>query len=360
MVKCPYRKPRFPSWGPGAVSLILMLFSSLVLADPPRSAGVVILLQPTTASPAARRSIARIRNELLADRFQVVLVDSNFAGETGPIIEKAARDFGADTILTLLGDPETGESELWVIERSGGRLAVRQTMVAVSDPGRMPDVLSTRALELLRATALELSIETTTAPLPQKAPDTAVAGLPRPTGSPRPPSERGILTIDAGIAMFESLDGPSPAVAPVGRVQLRLNDRLMARLSFSGLGSHPRIETRYGSAELSQTIGLVEVGAKFRSGKHVQPMLSVGAGILNVSMVGDGRPPYEGREGNQWSAVFDAGVGGALTLRPRVALATELHVFLASPHPEVRFLGVRTATIGYPSFALLLTLQVEL
>jgi hypothetical protein len=211
----------------------------------------------------------------------------------------------------------------------------------------------------LRATALELSIETTRAPQPPRAQDPVAAGQLGPAPAPPPSSERGILTLDAGIAMFQSLAGPPAALAPVGRVQLRLNDWLMARLSLSGLGSRPRIETAYGSADLSQTIGLVEVGAAFRKGKRIRPTVSVGAGLLNVSMVGAGKPPYEGRDGRQWSAVFDAGVGGALALWSRLALATELHVFLASPHPEVRFLKMRTATIGYPAFVLLLALQVE-
>jgi hypothetical protein len=146
----------------------------------------------------------------------------------------------------------------------------------------------------------------------------------------------------------------------MGRIQLRLNDWLGARLSLSGLGSRPRIETAYGSAEISQTIGLVEVSAVFRNAKRLRPTVSAGAGLLKVSMVGVGNPPYEGRGGRQWSAVFDAGVGAALALRSRVALATELHVFLASPHPEVRFLNMRAATIGFPSFVLLFALQVEL
>ena len=342
------------------MNLSLLLLSPVALADPPRPDELVILLQPTAASPATRRSIARIRDELLADRFQVVLVDSTSAGEPGAIVEGAAHDFAADTVVTLFGDPETGQAELWVIERAGGRAVIRRAMVAIAEPERMPELLSTRALELLRATALEISIETTRAPQPKQAPDTVAAGQPGPASAPPPASERGLLILDAAIAMFQSLAGPPAAMAPMGRIQLRLNDWLMARLSLAGLGSRPRIETASGSAELSQTIGLVETGAVFRNGKRLRPTVSVGAGFLTVSMVGVGKPPYEGREERQWSAVFDAGVGGALTLRSRVALVTELHVFLASPHPEVRFLRVRTATIGYPSFVLLLALQVEL
>jgi hypothetical protein len=342
------------------MALILMLFSSVVLADGPRFAGVVLLLQPTVASPATRRSIARIRDELLADRFQVVLVDSSIAGEPGAIVERAAHDFDAEAILTLFGDPETGQAELWVVERSGGRVAIRRAMVEIAEPESMPEVLSTRALELLRATALELSIETTRALQPQQTPPAVAAGQPGPAPVPPPSSERGILTVDAGIAMLRSLDGPPPATVPTARIQLHLNDWLMARLGISGLGSRPRIETVYGSAELSQTIALVEVGLVFRNGKRFRPLVSVGTGLLHLSIVGIGKPPYEGREARRWSAVFDAGVGGAFALRSRVSLTAELHTFLASPHPEVRFINMRTATIGYPSFVLLLALQVEL
>ncbi len=344
------------------MNLTLLLLSPVALAGPPRPGEVVILLQPTAASPATRRSIGRIRDELLADRFQVVLVDSTSAGEPGDIVEKAAGNFGVDAILTLFGDPGTGQAELCVIERAGARVAVRRAMVEIAEPERMPEVLSRRALELLRATALELSIETTSAPQapPAPTPDAVAVGEPGKVTAPPSSSEPAILTFDAGMAMFQSRAGPPAAIAPMARIQLRLSGWLMARLSLSGLGSRPRIQNTNGSADLSQTIGLVEMGAAFRSGARLRPRISVGAGVLRVNMVGVGKLSYEGREECQWSAVFDAGAGLALALRSGVALATELHAFLASPHPEVRFLKIPAATIGYPSFVLLLALQVEL
>lgn len=359
MVRPSYRKLRHPNERLGAINLILLLLASAALADPPRPHESVLLLQPAAASPATRQSIARIRDELAADRFRVVLVDSASTRKPGAIVDGAAHGFGADTILTLFGDPGEGQAELWLIERARGRAVIRRVMV-IAEPERMPEVLSTRALELLRATALEISIEATMAPPPQQAPDTVAASQPGPVPLPPPPSDRGILTLHGGMAMLRSLDGPPAAVAPMGRIQLRLSNWLTARLTLAGLGSRPRIETAYGSVELSQTIGLVETGAVFRNGKRLQPTVGVGAGVLKVSMVGVGKPPYEGRDEHQWSAVLDASIGGTLALRSWVALVTELHVFLASPHPEVRFLKMRTATIGYPSFLALLALQVDL
>lgn len=346
------------------MALILLLFSSVVLADGPAFAGVVLLLQPTVASPATRQSISRIRDELLADRFQVVVVDSTLAGEPGAILERAANDFDAEAMLTMFGEPETGQAELWVIERSQGRVAIRRAMVEIAEPERMPEVLSTRALELLRATALELSIGTTRgttrALQPRQTPDVVAASQPEPTPASPPSPEPGFLMIDAGIAMFRSLNGPPLATTFMARVQLRLNDWLMTRLSLAGLGSCPRIETVYGSAEVCQTLALVELGSVFRRGKRLRPTVSVGAGLLDVSMAGVGKPPYEGKKERQQSAVFDAGVGSAFVLGSRVALTAEAHMFLASPHPEVRFFAMRSATIGYPAFVFLLALQVEL
>lgn len=70
--------------------------------------------------------------------------------------------------------------------------------------------------------------------------------------------------------------------------------------------------------------------------------------------------PYEGRELEQWSAAFDGGVGVGFAVSSRAALVTELHALLASPHPVVRFVDTRAATIGYAAVMLTLALQVAL
>ena len=90
----------------------------------------------------------------------------------------------------------------------------------------------------------------------------------------------------------------------------------------------------------------------------IRPIVSLGAGALNVAVVGTGAAPYEGREPQRWSAAFDGGVGVAFAVGSRAALVTELHALLASPHPVVRFVDTRAATIGYPSLILTLALQV--
>ena len=137
---------------------MLSLDGSVASAETAPAAETVILLQPTAASPAFRRSLARIRDELSADRFHVVLADPSTAGDAGAVIESAARDGTTARPWPCSAIRKRAQAELCVVRRAAGRTAVRRAIVVVDDPERMPEALATRALELLRATALELSI----------------------------------------------------------------------------------------------------------------------------------------------------------------------------------------------------------
>jgi hypothetical protein len=355
------RRLRGPGFTPKFVVGALLLASSAAAAEAAPDAAPVIVLQPTTASGALRRSLARIRNELSADQFHVILAESSAA--TGPqaVIESAARDPAGGTVLALFGDPETGVAELCVVHRAGRRLAVRRATVAVDDPERMPEALSTRALELLRATALELAIDSEGARRLQAAPEPnrTIEAAAHPA-APAAPAEDAAVAVDMGVAMLHSIDGPPPAVIPVARIRVHVWSRLAARLSVAGLGTRPRVDSRYGSATLSQSLALLELAGGFRSGKRVRLGASLGAGALNVSVAGIGAAPYEGRDPQRWSAAFGGGVGVAFAIGSRAALATEIQAVVASPHPVVRFVDTRAATVGYPSLLLTVTLQVML
>ncbi|MFL5303968.1 MAG: hypothetical protein ACJ8F1_02095 [Polyangia bacterium] len=332
----------------------------MAAAESAAAAEPVILLQPTTASSGVRHSLARIRDELSADRFRVVVADSGTSGETGTLVDQAARDGDDGTTLALFGDPEAGEAELCIVRRAAGRTAVRWATVAVDDPAQMQAVLAARALELVRATALELSIDSERAPLPQKPPEPGPTVDGSPFASPATAREEHIVVATMGVGIWSSIQGPPAAVVPIGRIGVRLSDRGWARVSVAGLGSRPRVDTAEGSASVSQNAALAEIAAVLRPYRRLHPMLSFGAGVLNVAVVGVGTAPYEGREARQWSAAFDAGVGVALAVWSRAALVTEVHALIASPRPVVRIADTNTATIGFPSLIYTLALQVDL
>jgi hypothetical protein len=341
--------------------LLIMLDASVASADPVPQAERVILLTAKLASPAVRRSLARIGDELSADRIEVVMADSGTTDDPGHVIESMRRATGDDTILVLFGDPATGRAELCVVQRAAQRTAVRRAIVVADDPEQMPELLALRALELLRATALELSIASDPSAKDSYEPVQRRLETPVPR-SPSPrvkAAEAALVSLDLGLGVWKSAGGPAPAVVPVGRVGLRLSDWASARVSLAGLGSRPSIQTRYGSATLSQDMALVECVAVTRFNDRVRPTLSLGAGVLHVAVAGSGIAPYQGLAPTKWSAVFDAGASVAFAVSPSQAVVPELHVLIASPHPVVRFADTRAATIGYPSLMFTLSLRVS-
>lgn len=356
-------RPRPPRFAPGLVLGALFLAtsaSSAAAADAAPDAAPVIVLQPTTASAALHRSLARIRDELSADKLYVILAEPSATTDPEAVLENAA-DPAAGTVLAVFGDPETGVAELCVVQRAGRRVAVRRATVAVDKPERMPEALSTRALELLRATALELAVDSEgagrlrAAPAPHPTIETVA-----PFTAPPVVAEDDAVAVDMGVGMLHSIDGPPPAITPVGRFRVRISKWLAARATVAGLGSRPRVDSRYGSATLSQNLALLEVAGHFKAGTRVRLTASLAAGALNVRVAGIGAMRYEGRDPQQWSAALGGGLGVAVAIGARAALATELQALVASPHPFVRFVEIRAATIGYPSLLWAVTLQVTL
>ena len=342
----------------GSVLLLLLLARSGASAETAPGAEPVILLQPPTASPAVRRSLARIRDEISADRFHVILVDSSTAGDPAADIESATRNPEGGTVLVLFGDPEAGQAELCVVRHAARRAAVRRATVVVDDPARMPEALAARALELLRATALELSIETNARRAPQEPPVPRARSRHSPQPHPAGPAGGRHRHRRPGPWSMEQRRGTAARAAPVGRVGLRLSEWAWTRVSVTGLGSRPRVETAYGSAMLSQTVALLECAAIFRRDKRIRPMFSLGAGVLNVA---DHRNRSGALRRPRAAAMVRGvrrGVGVAFAVGSRAALVTELHALVASPHPVVRFVDTRAATVGYPSVILTLALRV--
>src|SRR5262249_5634331 len=123
-----------------------------------------------------------------------------------------------------------------------------------------------------------------------------------------------------GLGIWNSIDGPPPATAPVGRIAVRLSERTWGRLSVAGWGTRPRVDTAYGSALLSQSLALAELAAVFRRDKRVRPVFSLGAGVVGVEVAGTGAAPYEGREPRRWSAAVDGGVGLAVAIGSHAAV----------------------------------------
>ncbi len=342
--------------GPVALVAAAVLLGAVFLsAAPARAAsGLVILLQSGTASSGERRCLTRIREELVAGGFEVAIVDSGPKLDPISIADAIERQRGSVATIALLGDPEIGPSELWILDRVGVQAEVRRITPTTNDPAHVPEVLAIRTIEVLRASALKLLVESSQPPSP------AIASPAPSIPAVRAPERHETVGVEAGLAVLQSVDGPGPAALPVGRLRISLPRPFFVRLTLAGLGTRPRVTTALGAADVDQNLGLIEIGAAFRRPRRLNPVVTLGGGALYVRSDGDGVYPYQGIVDSRWTALVDCGLGFVALVGAQVAMAFEIHAALAAPHPVVRFSGTDVATIGRPALLATWTLMTWL
>jgi hypothetical protein len=350
-----------------AVALIA-LFSTLPAAaaeaPPIAPAGRVRLLQSSAISPRARRCLTRLREELTAGGFEVTIGEFGAGGEALWMVDPPTPRDGSLATITLIGDPDAGAAELWVVDGvSGGHAAVRRLLVPAGAGTHDDEVLAIRTLEFLRASALELA-RSAPAPAAPTAPKSGPAGVaPERVRTAAPPVVAGSarpISFELGLGALESSRALGPAFLPLLRLRATLLSSLEARLSVAGLGTRPRLTNSDLWANVASTFGLVELRTVFRHGHAVRPAVGVGAGVLLVQVEGGGNYPYGGLSSQRWAALFDVGVGLTIALSRRFALGVEAHGQIATPYPTVQFSDEEAARIARPALLTSLTLVTAL
>jgi hypothetical protein len=370
-----------------AVVIVTAPLAPARAAPPPSgpAGGQVRLLQPSANDPRARRCLTRVREELEAGGFTVSTSEFGVGGEGLWMVDPPSPRDGSIATITLIGNPDQGAAELWIVNGvPWGRAVVRRLLVPAGAGTHEDEVLAIRALEFLRASALELagtrparpvappSVTTTaTATATATAPTTPAAAPPGLTAAagagpadvaavaqPRP--ARPVIALELGASLLESAWAAGPAFLPVARLRAEWLALLETRLSLAGFGTTARVTNLKGSAAVGHVLGLFELRAAFRSGRILRPSIGAGAGVLRVTVDGAASFPYEGIGGQRWAALFDVGAGVTARLGARLSLAFEVHGQLATPYPTVNFSGEEAARIGRPALFSSVTLVTPL
>ena len=338
------RRPLAP-----VVALAAVLFGGApaTAAPAPQQSPKVILVRPPVAPPAVTEALVRLRGELVAAGFDAEVVEQALGVDVRTSLEKLspASAGAATALVAVVASAEPGNAELWVIDRVTGKTVLRRVNAGATDPPRVAEVLSVRAVELLRASFLELAIG---APPANNAPPSTPVVERWATAT----LEEADWTwaVEAGGGTAYAVDGPWNVILSVARLERALGQRFCARVSFAGLGTSARVDTPQGYAGLSQTILLAEVMVRFRRGNRIEPLLSLGAGTLRLAADSHEAAPFVAVSDARWAAAGDLGVGVRIPLRRRkFELGIEAHALFAQPYPTVRFLGNDVALAGRPS-----------
>ncbi|HEY8923259.1 MAG TPA: hypothetical protein VIU64_02690, partial [Polyangia bacterium] len=227
------------------VALILVVLAlpaavavaATIASVPPR--GRVQVLQPSVASPRARRCLTRLREELTSGGFEIVTSEFGAGGDALWTVDPPSTRDGWLATITLIENSEDGPAELWIVDGlAGGRAAVRRLLLPSGSTTHDDEVLAVRTLEFLRASARELARgaasagATTPPPTPVSPPPVAAAVVaadspkaPTTTTTPTPsvpPSSAGPIALELGVGLLEASRSLGPAFLPLARLRAEL------------------------------------------------------------------------------------------------------------------------------------------
>jgi hypothetical protein len=284
----------------------------------------------------------RMQGELAAEGFDVSIVDSA-AGEVPSLPP------GEDTnsvSIELVVDADEQAAELRVIDHLTNKTVIRHTKIEAQEPSQVAQVLSVRAVELLRASLMELLIRSRPRPAVEASPAVDVAAARRAStwaaGAIQLQREStwGFDAGGAGLVGFgRSID---PALLGVIRVRLLLGRAFQLRATAAGLGpatkDHaPSAAPQGTGATVSQNFGLFELVATPWSDAALAPVISLGGGPFNAAVNGINPRGFTAFTKSHWTPALDAGVGLRLRLSDSFDLDLEAQALLTLEHIVTSF-----------------------
>jgi hypothetical protein len=334
-------------------SLACIAWSTAARAD----STLVILARPPAPSPALE-VVNRLRGELVADGFTVLLSDPVPEADRPAVVLRAARERTARVAAGVFVEGPDGAVELVLVDT----LADRVSRARPPSPpnGGEPEVLARRTVDFLRADFLDFVVESlraSTPPASAVAPPPAPVAAPGPVRSSPPPSSTSPRWgLEVGAASLFSFQGVGPSIAPLLRARFEPTRRWALRLSASWLSTRPTVRSATGSADVEQGVAVVEGVVTLWSARPLHLRASLGIGTYYVAVDGNGAPPHQGERSSTFAAAFDAGLGMAVPLATHFEAVLEAHALASVPGIAVRFLDTDAARVGRPTVLATLTL----
>jgi hypothetical protein len=316
-------------------------------------AATVVIVRPTSASPALTETVSRLQGELLS-----LGLDVAFAGRAaGPDpypndprarLEPIAAAHGADAVIDVGAEDQPATADIYVLDRRTARselLSVRVEDNAADRPAR----LAIRAIEVLRSNLVELDLARRGRPTPL-----AVRAAPPPE-TPVPAAAGDGVALEAGAAVLTGVDGIGPALLPTARVERATRFGLALQLALAGFGTRPLLTAPAGGARLAQQFGLFGISTGAPSTRRLRPYAALAAGVLRTAIDGEADPPAQANAVTRWSFLVEGSAGARVRLPGRTFLTLAAHVQIAAPYVAIHVGDTVVATTGRPNLLFTLT-----
>lgn len=365
----------------GVALLCVLLLSATAFAQ---TAARVALV---TTDPDAS-STRRLKAELLELGVEVEVI----APEPGePIgratLERIARQAGAFAAIRVV--PIAAEVEVWVADRVTGKTVVREIIRGNSEHASVDDAIAVGAVELLRASLLEVS---TTTKLHGDVPPPAEVKRMLPPPAPAPPSKPERPASDAANERVPvqvsrravKAPTPSPAVAPGPSVALAIEPVLELGLGGLPLAVQGQVSLRtrihgdlsaefmalfpVSPAEMKQQEGTAEISTRWFAlsaawvpvFEFVEPLVGVGLAAVRAEAWGMARAPFVSQRQHLWVLAPMLRTGLAFAVSSTVRFRADASTAFALKSVPVRFGEREIAKWGRPALVVGAGVEVEL
>jgi hypothetical protein len=339
------------------LAFVLVALAALLLALPAtaQSRHRVILLEPAD-EPVSAELRARLRGELVAAGFEVVIVPSTGQDPKAQTESVAGVEHPAAVFYAVPPPPNDPEAsgELWISDR----LLRRTFVLRFGAAGTTPDVarVAVQAVEILKADLAELSV---TGGPPHEPP-------PKPLPPPPPVKTREIrplrVALEAGGALLPGFSGLGSTWTPVLRAGVSLPaewedaepPHLDIRARVAALGGEARVEASEGEARVKQTLAGLELGLRLLPRSVVQPFFLVCVDAYGVNVAGKSTLA-KAHQTQTWSLATGGGLGLWIQpfvharARPDFALSLSAELEVAWIPTAIRIAERRVATAGSPT-----------
>jgi hypothetical protein len=337
----------------------IVVLANPAAAGPPAARSRVAIVRSASNDRLLKEATTRLRAELGDAGFDVVEVDET-PGDPRAGVEGASGGAGFATV-SMNRAGAGAQADIWISDHVTGKTVVRRLQV-----GGAPNaaaVLAIRAMELLRASLLEVAAEpepTTTAPQRETPADVmkwVAPALPKHPRVERQPFQGSALGV--GAVALHGLRGVGLAFGPTLRFSHSIYGPWFGRLLLAGPLVGPELSAPGGSASVRQEFASLDFGVTTRA-NPIGAYGWVGLGAFNLHATGSAAAPYRPTSEGVLSFLSMAGLGAVARASDTVAFTAEFMALLLVPQPIVVIADQEAGRAGAPSLSLALGLLVGL
>jgi hypothetical protein len=328
-------------------SAILLVTLAVAVEASGRADGArsrVALVRSSSSDPVLREASTRVRAELLDAGFEVIEVD-RAPGDPRSEVEDAAPASSSFATVAMNRATNGAFADVWISDHLTGKTVVRRLEVGAGPNATA--VLAIRALELLRASLLEVAAKGPPSEPSMSAPNDVMKWIaPALPPAPATPLLQG-SALGLGALALHGLSGIGLAAGPTASFSRGLGP-WFARVTLAGPLIGPELHTAAGSATIRQELAALAIGWASEP-KPLGVYAWVGAGGFDLHTDGSAASPYRGTSGGVVSFLWTAGIGGLARVGPRIALTADLTAVFLDPQPVVVIAGRDAGSAGAPS-----------